>query len=186
MHTISPRKKLAAGFVGGLVAVGGASAGAVALLVSPAPTTLASTAAAQSPAGPSSSTTTPTHRGGGLSLARSEHSTLEIDRHGTWVTVTVDRGTLSAASAGSVTLTHPDGTTATLTVSASTKVRGDTSSVAGLTAGHRVVVVSEQGGAVSITERAAGRAGGRAGTTAPTTAPGPATSPSTAATTTLG
>ncbi|HEY1281395.1 MAG TPA: hypothetical protein VGF22_17080 [Acidimicrobiales bacterium] len=75
-------------------------------------------------------------------------------KDGSYVTVTFDRGTVSAASATSVTLQRPDTTQPVIvTVDANTKVHG-VASVADLKVGQEAVVVSRSGTATQIFQRA--------------------------------
>ena len=150
------KKHLAAAAAAGLIIVGGGTAAAVAA-TTPSPT--------PSPAGKASPSAKPgTHahphhpavarRALGL-LARSEHTTLELKRKGQWVTLTIDRGLIAAVSPTSLTLTHPDGTTATLALNGATKVRGDATSVSGLQDGQRVIVTSLGGTATNVAQHQA-------------------------------
>ena len=75
-------------------------------------------------------------------------------KDGSYVTVTFDRGTVTAASATSVTLTRPDtNQPVTLTVDSNTKVHG-VASAADLKVGQQAVVVSRSGTATQILQRA--------------------------------
>ena len=86
---------------------------------------------------------------------RSVHADLVVkDKDGTYVTITVDRGTVTAASATSITLDRPDGKQVTLAVTTDTKVRG-VASVAALQTGKAAVVVSRSGTATQIGQRKA-------------------------------
>jgi hypothetical protein len=75
-------------------------------------------------------------------------------KDGSYVTVTFDRGTVTAASATSVTLQRPDTNKAvTLTVDANTKVHG-VASAADLQVGKDAIVISRSGTATQILQRA--------------------------------
>ncbi len=91
----------------------------------------------------------------GRLLARTDHATVEVKRHGTWVTLELDRGKVTAASATSVSLARPDGTSVTIAVTPATKVRG-VSSAAALVIGHRARVVSLGGDALLVGQHTAG------------------------------
>lgn len=91
----------------------------------------------------------------GRLLARTDHATVEVKRHGTWVTLELDRGKVTAASATSVTLARPDGTSVTIAITPSTKVRG-VSSAAALVIGHGARVVSLGGDALLVGQHTAG------------------------------
>jgi hypothetical protein len=74
-------------------------------------------------------------------------------KDGTFVTVTFDRGTVTAASDTSVTLQRPDtNQPVTLTVNADTKVHG-ADSAAALQVGKDAVVISKAGTATQILQR---------------------------------
>lgn len=89
-------------------------------------------------------------------LRRADHGTLEIkDKTGSWITLTVDRGQVTAADAGSVTLQRPDGQTVTAKLTADTKYRG-VSSASSIATGKAAVVVSDSSGnALVVAQRAA-------------------------------
>jgi len=75
-------------------------------------------------------------------------------KDGSYVTVTFDRGTVTAASATSVTLQRPDtNQPVTLAVDTNTKVHG-VASAADLKVGQDAVVVSRSGTATQIFQRA--------------------------------
>jgi hypothetical protein len=105
----------------------------------------------------------------GLSiLRRADHGTVEIKVKGTngaaatWQTFTFDRGKVSAVSATSITVARPDGQSATLAITPTTKFRGVTSWQQ-VTTAKGAIVVSENGTATQILQKAAS-------TTTPTTA----------------
>ncbi|HKA05370.1 MAG TPA: hypothetical protein VKD67_13615 [Acidimicrobiales bacterium] len=73
-------------------------------------------------------------------------------KDGSFVTVTFDRGTVTAASDTSVTLQRPDNQSVTLTVNGDTKVHG-AASAAALQTGKDAVVISKSGTATQILQR---------------------------------
>jgi hypothetical protein len=76
------------------------------------------------------------------------------DKTGAYITVTFDRGTVTAASATSITLSRADGQSTTLTIDANTKFHG-VASVAALQTGKPAVVMSRTGTATQIFQKAA-------------------------------
>jgi hypothetical protein len=98
--------------------------------------------------GSSSGTASANRRGhpGLAILRRADHGTLDVkDKAGTWVTVTFDRGQVTAADAGSVTLQRPDGQTVTAKLTADTKYKG-ISSASAIAVGKPAIVVDDRGG----------------------------------------
>jgi hypothetical protein len=88
-------------------------------------------------------------------VGKAAHAELVVpkpDAAGQWETVVLDRGTITAVSAESITLLRPDGPTVTIRVVPATKVRG-AGSVAELTPGRHAVVVSAGGEARAIVAR---------------------------------
>lgn len=86
-------------------------------------------------------------------LSQADHATLEIKKNGKWVTVNVDRGNVTAASASSITLSRPDGQSVTIQLLTSTKFGGkEATSASALKTGVRATVVSEDGTALTVTE----------------------------------
>ncbi|MHB1533615.1 MAG: hypothetical protein ACYC1D_03215 [Acidimicrobiales bacterium] len=145
------KKHLAAAAAAGVIILGGGTAAAVAA-TSPTPSPSAKASPSAKPSTHAHSHhPAAAHRALGL-LARSEHTTLELKRKGQWVTLTIDHGIISAVSPTSLTLAHPDGTTATLALNAATKVRGDATSVSGLKDGQRVIVTSLGGAATHVAQ----------------------------------
>ncbi|MDA8026153.1 MAG: hypothetical protein M0T78_06400 [Actinomycetota bacterium] len=60
-------------------------------------------------------------KGGGGLFRRAEHATIDVySKKNGMVTITVDRGTVTAISSTSITITHPDGTTVSVPVSSAT------------------------------------------------------------------
>ena len=90
-------------------------------------------------------------------LRRADHGTLDVkDKTGKFVTVTFDRGHVTAADAGSVTLQRPDGRTVTVKLTADTKYKG-ISSASAVVVGKPAIVVSDSGGAaLLVAQRSAG------------------------------
>lgn len=173
---LSLGKKIAAVGVAGAVLVG---AGTVAWAdsnsgSSPAP---ASTPAAATPA---TATGKAAQKHAGI-FDRADHGTIEIKMKAattgtaTWQTVTFDRGQVSAATAGQITLARPDGQSVTLTIGPNTKWQGVTSE-AQIVTGKGALVVSEDGTALIIRQRVASAAGasGSATSGSPAAAPAPA------------
>ncbi len=88
-------------------------------------------------------------------LGRAGHAEVVVPKQGAegqWETVIVDRGQVTAASADSISVQRPDGPTVTVRVVAATKVKG-AATVAELTAGRQVVVVSAAGDARTVVAR---------------------------------
>jgi hypothetical protein len=150
---LSLRQKLAAVGVASAVVLG--TGGAVAWAQTGGTSTTTPPASAAPPAAPAPSTGA--KGAGALDLRgvarRSVHGDVIVkDKSGQYVTVTFDRGTVTAASATSITLTRPDGPTVTLTVNADTKVHGPASAAAVAT-GKDAVVISRSGTATQILQR---------------------------------
>jgi len=151
------RRRLAAG-AAALLAAGGVAAAAT-ILSEPAGS-LASAATANATGsvlgtGPSAGTlpAAPHAKAARRSLlARTDHATIELRRHGTWVTIEIDRGKVAAVSASAITLDRPDGQAVTLTITSSTVFHG-VPNAAAVVVGRRATVVSEAGDAVRITQR---------------------------------
>jgi hypothetical protein len=145
---IRPKHWIAAASVAGalVLAAGGATAYAASNASSPH--------AAATPSATPKATPKPAAARRSL-LSRADHATLEIRQGGTWVTVDLDRGNVTAASGSSITLSRPDGQSVTLQLSSSTKFRGKVAtSASALKTGVRAVVISENGAARSVTEGA--------------------------------
>lgn len=81
--------------------------------------------------------------------ARTDHATVEVKRKGQWVTYDLDRGTVTAVSATSITLARPDGQSVTEAINSETKYKGVTSAAA-IQTGRPALVLSENGTAVRI------------------------------------
>ncbi len=150
---LSLRQKLAAVGVAGAVVLG--AGGAVAWAQTGGTSTTTPPAASTPSTSPSPSAAAKV--AGALDLRaiarRSVHGDVVVkDKDGQYVTVTFDRGTVTAASATSITLTRPDGPSVTLTVNADTKVHGPASAAA-VVAGKDAVVVSRSGTATQILQR---------------------------------
>ena len=148
----SIRKKLVAAGVGAVVLLG--SGGAVAWAqTSGSSTTTPSTTA------PSPATAPGPKQAGGVGLPavraigrRTVHADLIVkDKSGAFVTVTIDRGTVSAVNATSITLDRADGKQATLTITNDTKVHG-VASVSAIQTGKAATVMSRDGTATQIVQ----------------------------------
>lgn len=138
---IRPKHWIAASAVAGAVML--SSCGATVFAASSTSPSPAPTATAKAKAGA---------KGGGL-LSRADHATLETKRNGKWVTVDMDRGNVTAATASSITLNRPDGQSVTLQLLSSTKFGGkEATSASALKTGVRAVVISENGSAISVRE----------------------------------
>jgi hypothetical protein len=86
-------------------------------------------------------------------LERADHATLEVLQKGQWVTISVDRGNVTAAGSSSITLARRDGQSVTLSLAPTTKYRGtQATSAAELKTGVRADVTSMNGTALSVTE----------------------------------
>jgi hypothetical protein len=165
MHLVnSARRKLAAATLAGL-ALGAGGAGVVAMATGgagtvaglPAATLTATSGTAPAHAGAHA------HHGRRALLGRTDHATIEVRRHGHWVTIELDRGLVQKASSSAVTLLRPDGTTVTLAVTPTTKAVGVVAP-ADLAVGKRATVVSVGGAALRVVQhvRAADHAASRA------------------------
>jgi hypothetical protein len=149
------RRRVAAGVLVGAVAVTGGSVAAYGLSGAGSTTaTAGSTPAAVVASTSSTSPRTAKHAHPRALLARSDHATIELRRHGRWVTVELDRGKVTAVSPTSISLLRPDGVTVTLRVDAATKVHGVASESA-IAVGRRAGVISENGTALRINQRPA-------------------------------
>jgi hypothetical protein len=144
---LSLRQKLAAVGVAGAVILGAGGAVAYAQTTGPTTTTPPASSSTNSP----STGQGQVARAGLRALARrAVHGDVTVkDKDGQFVTVTFDRGTVTAASATSITLQRPDDQIVTLTVDANTKVHGPASAAAVQT-GKTAVVVSRGGTATQI------------------------------------
>jgi hypothetical protein len=110
-----------------------------------------STGSATPSASPSASKTTHAASGrakrGGRLLRRTEHGQLTLRTKTGTTTVDLQRGTVSAVSASSVSVTSKDGHRATYAVSSTSKVRvaGKTASITDVHDGDRVLVLGSAG-----------------------------------------
>jgi len=157
------RRRVAAGAIALTVAVGGGAAAVVtswpSATAAPAgsPVAALATNGQASPPGapgaaPGASTAHHHHRATIREiLARTDHAVFTVKFKGSWVTLTFDRGTVTAISPTAVTVQRPDGGVATLTVNSTTKIGGKLS-VTAIPTGSRVVVLSENGVALRIVE----------------------------------
>ncbi len=136
------RRVAAAAIVGGVLVTGGGAAAYAASTSSPSPAATSSSSA--------SAVAHSKHRS---LLARADHATLQVRRNGQWVTITVDRGNVTAASATSLMLARPDGQSVTFALSPTTKYRGkQATSAAALKTGLRAQVTSMNGTAIAVIE----------------------------------
>ena len=148
----STRHKLAAAALVGAVTLGAGGAVAWAQTTGGSPTTAPAPSA---PTTPAPSTPSRGHADLGAVARRAVHGDLVVkDKTGAYVTVTFDRGTVTAASATSITLSRADGQSTTLTINATTKVRGVTS-VGALQTGKPAVVTSRNATASQIFQKPA-------------------------------
>lgn len=146
----STKKKVAAVVTGGAVLLGGGAAGVLAL----GGTSSAAPLAAAAPATLASATTGAKHAGhhAGVHcrhprslLQRADYATAEVKVKGRWVTMTMDKGRVSAVSPTSMTLARPDGKSVTVALGAGTHYRGAASSEAALKTGQTASVTSQGG-----------------------------------------
>jgi hypothetical protein len=134
-----------------LAAVGAVTASAVALTSGSTPTTTspaAATGTVVSAGATSGSTPAKARR---TLLARTDHATIELRRHGSWVTIDLDRGKVAAVSASSITLDRPDGQSVTLAITPTTRFRG-VSGPGAVVTDQRATVVSENGSALWVAQ----------------------------------
>lgn len=157
MSAFFTRKRLAAAAVTTTILAGGGGAAALAA-TSSVPAAIigsANLAASTSPAPAAHHAHAHAHarraRCEGL-LARSDYATAQVKQHGHWVTVTLDRGTVTATSATSITLARPDGQSVTIPLTAATHYRGVATSASTVQTGRRATVVSEAGTARTVME----------------------------------
>ncbi|MHB1717619.1 MAG: hypothetical protein ACYCV5_09880 [Acidimicrobiales bacterium] len=150
------RRRVAAGAIALTVAVGGGAAAVVTSWPSATavPTALPVTAlATNGQTSPPGASTTHHHCRATIRaiLARTDHAVFTVKLKGSWVTLTFDRGTVTAISPTGVTLQRPDGGVATLAINSTTKIGGKHPATA-IPTGSRVVVLSENGVALRIVE----------------------------------
>jgi hypothetical protein len=141
-HRNTRRRIAVAAVVGSTLLVGG---GTVAFAASnPSPSPSASSTPSTAPVKHSTRRTL---------LDRADHATLEVRRHRQWVSITVDRGNVTALSATSITLRRPDGQSVTIALAPTTRYRGkEASSATALKTGVRAQVISMHGIAIAVTE----------------------------------
>jgi hypothetical protein len=159
-HRVAAAATAVALAVGGgtaaVAAVASASGSAGSAVLSSA--TASSTAPATS--GHSAGTRRPGRKGhhrGGL-LRRTDHATAEVRIKGQWVTLELDRGTVTAVSPSAITLLRPDSRSVTLHIDSTTKFNGATSSTEVKT-GERATVISDNGTAERVLQGAGARRG---------------------------
>lgn len=147
MAALSIKKKIAAGAATGCILVGGGVTGAI---VAGGP----STAAAASPAAPAAHRRAPHNRARGMRriLARADHATIEMRQRRSWVTLTINKGRVTAVSASSLALLRPDGQSVNVALGTTTHFRGAAVSSATITIGRSAVVISEGGTARTVIE----------------------------------
>ncbi|HWE55230.1 MAG TPA: hypothetical protein VG435_06930 [Acidimicrobiales bacterium] len=144
-------RKTAFGAVGVLAAIGvtGTAWAETGSGSSPTSTPAAST----NPTATPSATKPAKHRARGL-LERADHANAEIKVKGQWVTYTLDRGTVTAVSPSSITLSRPDGQSVTDSISAQTKFKG-VASASAVRVGQPAQIVSDNGAALRVRQKAA-------------------------------
>ncbi|MDA8147217.1 MAG: hypothetical protein M0Z93_00370 [Actinomycetota bacterium] len=149
------RRRVAAGAIALTVAVGGGAAAVVTSWPSATavPTALPVTALATNGQTSPPGASTIHHRRATIRaiLARTDHAVFTVKLKGGWVTLTFDRGTVTAISPTAVTVQRPDGGVATLAINSTTKIGGKHPATA-IPTGSRVVVLSENGVALRIVE----------------------------------
>jgi hypothetical protein len=146
---LSMRKKLAAVGVGAAVVLGTGGAVAWAQTSGGSSTTVAPPAAAAPAQKPDATVGRPVLR---AVARRTVHADLIVkDKGGAFVTVTIDRGTVSAVNATSITVDRADGKQATLAINSDTAVHG-VASVAAVQTGKTATVVSRDGTATQIVQ----------------------------------
>jgi hypothetical protein len=150
------RRKVAAVAVSAVVVAGGTAAGALfATGGSAAAAPGHSLTAAVTTARPRTHHHHPWLRGALGELRTTDHATFEVKRHGSWVTLTFDRGKLTSASASQIVVARPDGQSATIALTPTTRYRGAASEVA-LVRNRPVAVVSQGGRALIVLQPRAG------------------------------
>jgi len=137
----SPKHKLAAGIVAGVTLLGTAAGVATAATTS------------------STATVSPAVLSAAAALSKApltgywktaDHAAVEFLRGAEWYTLDWDRGAVGSASATSLTVQRPDGTSVTFVINSTTKFHG-VSSGSALQTGSRVRVISYDGTAIRIT-----------------------------------
>ncbi len=78
----------------------------------------------------------------------------------TWVTVDVDKGSVTSVSSTSITISRPDGVSVTAPITSSTKFRGLSESQ--ITSGDKAIVVEKNHSAIIVLSRAPKAAAGTA------------------------
>jgi hypothetical protein len=82
-------------------------------------------------------------------LAHSDHATLQVKRHGHWVTYGLNRGKVKAATSSDITIVRPDGVTVSIPLTSRTKYKG-VSGESGLQVGKHATVISAAGSALRV------------------------------------
>lgn len=85
-------------------------------------------------------------------LRRADYASLQVKRHGHWVTYVVSRGQVKADTPSTLTISRPDGVTVTVKLSPSTRYKG-ISGESGLEIGKRAAVISVGGTAVRVHQK---------------------------------
>ena len=143
------KKKMAAVGAGAAILVGGGTAAAFA--ATGGSSTPAPAASPASPA-PSSSSAAAHHHARGLAglLDRADLATIEVNKSGSWVTETYQRGRITAVSPTSLTIERADGHSSTVALSSTTHYGGQGASESSLQVGQTVRVVSVDGAATTV------------------------------------
>ncbi|MHB1987245.1 MAG: hypothetical protein ACYCSF_04550 [Acidimicrobiales bacterium] len=134
------KRRIAATVAGGALLLGGGSA----LVVGSGGVANAAPLAPSAPAHSVHRGVVGRHRLRSL-LHRADYATAEVKVKGQWVTLTMDKGAISAVSSQSIVVARPDGHSATLDLGPNTRYRGAATSESGLHSGELVMVVSEGG-----------------------------------------
>jgi hypothetical protein len=85
-------------------------------------------------------------------LGRSDYATIELHRHGQWITLVLDRGQVTAVTSSRITIKRPDGVTVSIALAATTKYRG-LSGESAVRSDQRATVVSDNGTALRVSQR---------------------------------
>jgi hypothetical protein len=84
-------------------------------------------------------------------LAHADYATLQVKRHGQWVTYVLDRGKVTAVTSSQITIARPDGVTVSVALSSSTKYKG-VSGESAVKVGQHASVISVNGSAVRVSQ----------------------------------
>jgi hypothetical protein len=139
----------------GLAVIGGGAAAAATATGASRPAVDLAAATAATP-GPSTSPNSGRHAGHAGRLARlarrAVHGDVIVKTKNGYETVTFDRGTVSAASASSITIQRPDGVSVTEGLSPTTRYKGISGAIAVAT-GRPAIVISHDGTALAVAQR---------------------------------